>query len=236
MIRFRPLLWPTVIALPMLAVLIALGLWQLDRREWKLGLMAEIEERLAAPEAALADLPAGASVAYRRAAATGRFDHAKEVFWLAPGPGGEPGYHVITPLLREEGPALLVDRGFIPQALKDPSTRAPAQSPGEVTIRGILRESQAAGFATPQADWPKRLVYVRNVAEIARGLSVDPVLPYFLEADATPNPGGYPLGGQTKVVLRNPHLSYAVTWFGLAAALVMVYLLYHRSRGRLGEP
>jgi surfeit locus 1 family protein len=223
-------------ALPMLAVLIALGSWQLERRAWKLALIAEMQARLTAPEIALDALPDGPARDYRRVVVSGRFDHAKEVYWLTTGPEpeGEPGYHVITPLLREDGPAILIDRGFVPVALRDALNRPQGQAEGPVTIKGILRESQPAGLFTPPDDPGRRLIYARNIPRIAAEIGLAPVMPVFIEADAAANPGGYPLGGQTVLALRNEHLQYALTWFGLAAALVIVYLLYHRSRGRLG--
>jgi len=232
--RFRPLLWPTLMVLPMLAVLIGLGSWQLQRRDWKLQLIAEMQARLSAPEVALDALPSDAGE-YRRVTVSGDFDHAREVYWLTPGPdGGEPGFHVITPLLRAGKPAVLIDRGFVPVALKDPANRPQGQRTGPVTVHGILRQSQPPGAFTPKDEPAQRLVYTRDVARIAAELGLGPAEAVFIEADASPNPGGYPLGGQTVVTLRNEHLSYAITWFGLAGALMMVYLLYHRSRGRLG--
>ena len=232
--RFRPLLWPTLMVLPMLAVLIGLGTWQLQRLHWKLALVAGMQSRLAAPEVPFEALSPGTNE-YRRVTVTGRFDHTREVYWLTPGPeGGAPGFHVITPLLREGAPVLLIDRGFVPAGLKDPASRPQGQIDGSVTVHGILRESQKPGPFTPKDDPGRRLIYSRDVPVLAAELGLGATEPVFVEADARPNPGGYPQGGQTRVTLRNEHLSYAVTWFGLAAALVMVYLLYHRSRGRFG--
>jgi surfeit locus 1 family protein len=236
--RFRPLFWPTVMALPTLAVLIGLGTWQLERREWKLGLIAEMEVRLHEPPRPVMELAQmareGRSIAYRRAEAKGRFNGARELFWFTPGPEGEPGYHLIVPLRLEAGGVLLVDRGFIPAALKDPALRPQSRLQGPVRIDGIVRDSQKPGPFTP-ADAPaESLVFARDVPQMAGLLGLTDVLPFFVEADAALNPGGYPIGGQTQVTLRNEHLQYALTWFGLAAALVIVYLLYHRKNGRLG--
>jgi surfeit locus 1 family protein len=93
--------------------------------------------------------------------------------------------------------------------------------------------SQGPGIFTPAPDAKARLWFVKNVPEIAATLGVAVQAPIIIEADATPNPGGWPLGGQTVLDFPNNHLQYALTWFGLALALIGVYLLYHRSRGRL---
>jgi surfeit locus 1 family protein len=229
--RFRPLLWPTLIAIPAFCVLIVLGMWQMERREWKLGLIATMRERLAAPEVPAPTLERQtADFGYRPTWAEGRFDHTKTLYWITPGPHGEPAFHILTPLMRENGPPVIIDRGFVPTQLKDQVT----QPEGPQTVHGIARESQGAGAFTPADDPEHRLVFVRDVSHMAALMGLGPVAPFFIEAVRAPGPVVYPLGGQTQLQLRNEHLQYAITWFGLAGALLMVYLLYHRSRGRLG--
>jgi surfeit locus 1 family protein len=163
---------------------------------------------------------------------TGRFLHDKELYLFAQGPRGAFGVHVVTPLVQDNGEAVLVDRGFVPDALRDPRTRPAGQVAGEVSVTGVLRVSQQPGLFTPAPNTTTRLWFVKDVPTMAKaaGLALPPIV---IEADATPNPGGWPLGGQTRVDFPNDHLQYAMTWFGLALALVGVYLVYHRSRGRL---
>lgn len=234
--RFRPLLWPTLIAVPMFVVMIGLGAWQLQRLEWKLGLIAQMQERmtgplLSAPQLAAA-IKAGGSADYYRLVAQGQFLPGRQLFWFTAGLDGEPGYHVIAPLLLQEGQILLVDRGFIPLAAKD-APGAFALASGAAIIHGIARDSQHAGSFTPDDEPQKQLIFARNVAVMARELGVSNVVPFFVEADAKPDSSGYPKGGQTRVTLRNEHLQYALTWFGLAATLLAVYFIYHKSQGRL---
>lgn len=234
---FRPLFWPSLMCLLGLLVLLGLGVWQLERREWKLDLIATMDARLAAPPVTLETLEAEAlreDVAYRSVVAAGRFDHAREIYWFTTGPDGAPGYHVVTPLLRTGARAVLIDRGFVPEALRDPATRPAGQVEGLATVTGHARLSDRPGPFTPSPDRARGIWYVRDVEAMAAEIGVAPSLPFFIEADATPNPGGWPLGGQTAVRLRNDHLSYAITWFSLAAALVVIYLLYHRAQGRFG--
>ena len=99
---------------------------------------------------------------------------------------------------------------------------------------GVWRVPDAPGWFTPAPDRAHRIWYSRDVASIARADGVKPAAPALIEADATPNPGGWPKGGQTVVAFRNEHLQYAVTWFLMAAGLLVVYIAYHVSRGRLG--
>lgn len=138
------------------------------------------------------------------------------------------------PFVEDSGAVVLIDRGFVPDALRDPASREAGQPRGGVQVTGILRFSEEPGFFTPPPEAKSRLVFVKNVPAIASILHVRPQAPVLIEADASPNPGGFPLGGQTLVDFPNNHLAYAVTWFGLALALLAVYLLYHRRQGRLG--
>ena len=236
--RFRPLLWPTVFAVPVFAVLVALGVWQLERRAWKLDLIATMQTRLAAPEVPVAALEVeagkGRDVGYRPTVAEGAFDYAQTLFWVGPGPHGEPGYHVLTPLIPASGPPVIVDRGFVPVERKDEVSRPQ----GTVTVRGIARMSQPGGLFTPPAEAKEHLVFTRDVPRMAQLMALGAPAPFFIEARPGAGeptfPPVYPLAGQTQIQLRNEHLQYALTWFGLAATLLIVYLLYHRSRGRLG--
>jgi surfeit locus 1 family protein len=234
MIRFRPLLVPTLWLVPGLALLIGLGVWQLQRLGEKEALIASVQTGMAAPPVPLAEaLQRGAADAeWRHVRVTGRFLHDKELYLFAQGPRGAFGVHVVTPLVQDNGEAVLVDRGFVPDALRDPRTRPAGQVAGEVSVTGVLRVSQQPGLFTPAPNTTTRLWFVKDVPTMAKaaGLALPPIV---IEADATPNPGGWPLGGQTRVDFPNDHLQYAMTWFGLALALVGVYLVYHRSRGRL---
>ena len=234
MIRFRPLLVPTIWFLPGLALLLGLGIWQIERLHEKEALIASVQSGMKAPPVPLSQaLRAGAAHAqWHHVRVTGHFLHDKEIYLFAQGPGGAFGVQIVTPLVQDNGETVLVDRGFVPDALRNPDTRRAAQARGAVSLTGVLRLSQEPGFFTPKPDARTRLWFVKDVPGMAKaaGVSVKPIL---IEADATPNHGGWPLGGQTNVDFPNDHLQYAMTWFGLALALTGIYLLYHRSRGRL---
>ena len=115
-----------------------------------------------------------------------------------------------------------------------PLNSANVPSPWRKMFTGVWRTPGPPGTFTPAPDIAGRIWFSRDVPAIARADNVTPAAPVLLEADATPNPGGWPRGGQTVVTFRNEHLQYAITWFLMAAALVGVYLAFHVSRGRLG--
>lgn len=234
MIRFRPLLGATLWFVPGFFLLAGLGIWQIERLHEKEALIASVESGMRAAPVPLDDLlkEAGTNAEYHHVRVTGRFLHDKELYLFARGPQSAVGVDIITPLVQGNGQTVLVDRGFVPDALREPQTRQAAQITGEISLTGVFRASQRAGMFTPAPDRQKRLWFVKDVPGMAKalGLTAPPVM---VEADDTPNPGGWPLGGRTVVDFPNDHLQYAITWFGLALALLTVYLLYHRSRGRL---
>jgi surfeit locus 1 family protein len=232
-LRFRPYPGVTVAMLIAAAILIGLGVWQLQRLQWKLGLIAEVNGHMAAPPVSLDEMlqmnPDGAQ--YRRVALAGRFDNSKEAYVFTTGASGEPVYHVLTPFRTNDGRVLLVDRGYVPKDKRDTATRTPPE--GETHLVGVWRVPDAPGAFTPAPDAAHRVWYARDIRGIAAADHIHLAAPVVIEANAAPNPGGWPKGGQTVVSFRNEHLSYAVTWFGLAAGLIGVYLAYHMSKGRL---
>ena len=235
MIRFRPLPVLTLWFVPALAILVGLGAWQVQRLHWKQDLIARVEQRMAAPADALADaLSDGLAAAeWRHVHVQGRFLHGKEIFLFAPSRAGEPGYHVVTPLVLENENSVLIDRGFVPENLKNPAVRNEGQIAGDVTVSGVVRLSQPPGMFTPAPDRINRIWFARDIPSMAEAAGERLMAPVVVEAEAAPNPGGYPIGGQTRTDFRNEHLQYAITWFGLAFVLTVIYLLYHHRQGRL---
>ena len=194
-----------------------------------------MHRNLAAPPIALADaLKLGADAQYRRVAIDGTFANAKEAYVFATDGSGAPVYHVIVPLQVRDGRTLLVDRGIVPKDRLGPATRRPGQFDGIRHIVGVWRTPDPPGLFTPAPDRVHRIWYAHDLAGIAQADAIALAAPVVIEADAMPNPGGWPKGGQTRVTFRNEHLQYAITWFGLALVLLGVYLAYHRSKGRLG--
>jgi surfeit locus 1 family protein len=233
-ILFRPLPALTIVCTFLFAALIALGLWQLQRLHWKLGLIAELNRNLTASPVTLDQaLSFGAVPQYRRIRLQGRFDNSKEAYVFGTGILGAPVLHVIVPFQIDSGRFVLVDRGIVPRDMRDPATRTRGQIEGATTIVGVWREPDPPGTFTPKPDRANRIWFSRDVIGIAQADRITLVSPVIVEADATPNPGGWPKGGQTQVNFRNEHLQYAITWFLMATGLLGVYLAYHVSAGRL---
>lgn len=233
---FRPLPRLTAFCVPLLAALIALGVWQLERLHWKLGLIAEMNGHLHAAPISLDDilkLPQQ-DAQYRRVALYGHFENGRESYVFTATDNGLSAYHVVTPFVLDDGRVVFVDRGIVPPELRNPQTRAAGLLEGEQHVVGVWRTPDAPGVFTPAPDLKDRIWYSRNVAVMAKALGVKPTAPVLVEADAMPVPGGWPKGGQTVVSLPNDHLQYALTWFLLAAGLLVIYFAYHRAQGRLG--
>jgi surfeit locus 1 family protein len=208
-------------------VFAGLGLWQLERRSWKLDLIARVEARIHAPPVAAPGPAAWAGAAaeeYRRVALEGRYLDAPETLTLAVTERG-PGFWVLAPLRSDSGFTVLINRGFVPEGERAPALRR--KVPGEpARVVGLLRSSEPGGGFLRANDPAGGRWYSRDVAAIAAAQGLGAVAPYFVDADAETEPGPLPRGGMTRVVFRNAHLIYALTWFCLAlmsgwAALVL---------------
>ncbi len=239
----KGLAWFTLFTLAVVALLIGLGVWQLKRLAWKEGLIAEIEARAkGAPitlQEAIAVAREGRDPSYYRVHVKGSFDHAKERYLYALSNDGEPGWHVITPLNSVEGDLVLIDRGFVPDNLRDPSSRAAGQLEGDVDVTGLVRLPETPGPFTPDNEPDTNRWFWRDLSGMTYSMfptaTMDPA-PFFLEAEKSDVPGGWPEGGQTRLELPNNHLQYAITWFLLAGAVVVIYLVYVRGAYRRRLP
>ncbi|BFI96996.1 MAG: SURF1 family protein [Rhodanobacter sp.] len=198
---------------------VALGTWQVHRLAWKTALIAHTNERVHAPpvpapgRADWAGLTA-ANAAYRHVRLSGTWVAGRQIrVWTATAAGS--GYWILTPLRRDDGSIVLVNRGFAPDGWCDYQGDCPAAPPGKVTVTGLLRISEPSGlFARndPAADtW-----YTRDVPAIAKARGLTDVAPYFVDADAGVHPSAWPRGGMTVVHFPNHHLNYLITWYVLA--------------------
>ncbi|MGI9451170.1 MAG: SURF1 family protein [Geminicoccaceae bacterium] len=234
MTRFLPLGF-TVLGL---IILLGLGTWQLQRLAWKEDLIAQRQAGLAMPPA---DFPSDAvdweDFEFRIVKLSGSFRHDLEQLFGVETKSGVLGYRVLTPLIRSDGPAVLVDRGWVPADKADPAARTEGQPSGAVQVEGIARYrlNDRPGWFTPENDQASRHWYSYDLPAMENALGLD-LAPLVVEADATPNPGGLPVGGRTRVTLTNNHLQYAITWYGLAAALIGVYIVFRRHQAGARSP
>lgn len=206
-------------AMLMLAIVFtALGTWQVQRLLWKQALIERVEARMTAlpiPAAGPAAMVTADADEYRRVTATGVFRHDKETLVQAVTALGA-GFWVMTPLMQDDGTAVLINRGFVPIDRRDPASRSQGNGSGTVGVTGLLRITQPGGAFLRQNDPDQDRWYSRDVTAIAAAKGLATVAPYFIDADATPNPGGLPVGGLTVTRFPNSHLAYALTWCALA--------------------
>jgi surfeit locus 1 family protein len=200
----------------------ALGVWQVERRTWKLALIEAVDARVHAPPVSPPDPPRWRSVnaaddAYRHVTVHGRFLPGRDTLVQALTERG-PGFWLMSPFQTDRGFIVLVDRGFVPTGWRATTTHAGGPTHGgAVQVSGLLRLTEPGGSLL-QANQPRSgRWYSRDIDAIARTWKLAGVAPYFIDADGTPNPGGWPVGGLTVVSFPNNHLLYALTWFALAA-------------------
>jgi len=206
-----------------------LGVWQVERLQWKLALIRTVDARLAAQPVALPPREEWArldpkSLEYTRLWLSGRFDHPRTTRVDALTDLG-PGWWVLTPLQTSNG-VVLVNRGFVPK-----SAVRQTDPQGAVTVVGLLRASEPGGRFLRANQPEANVFYSRDVAAIARARGLTNVAPFFVDAVAGPA-NAWPRGGLTVIRFRNSHLIYALTWFGLAGLSIFGLVLIWRRPAR----
>ncbi|XP_037653323.1 surfeit locus protein 1 isoform X2 [Choloepus didactylus] len=206
-----------------------LGTWQVQRRKWKLRLIAELESRVMAEPIPLpADSAELKDLEYRPVKVRGHFDHSKELYMMprtmvdpAREAGqisslAESGAYVVTPFhCSDLGVTILVNRGFVPKKKVNPDTRKKGQIEEEVDLVGMVRLTETRKPFVPENNPERNHWHYRDLEAMARVTGADPI---FLDADFRSTVPGGPVGGQTRVTLRNEHTQYIITWYGLCAA------------------
>ena len=222
-------------------MLAGLGTWQLQRLDWKTDLIAERQARSQGPAIALPRvIEDPAALEYTLVEVTGTFLHDKEMHLGARTRRGNVGFDVVTPMRLDDGRDLLVDRGWVPLEKRGPANRPQGQIEGSVTLQGLVRTGGWKGYDfvrpenTPEEDF---YFWLDLPVMAARAGLENPVTEVYLAAGPEPNPGGFPIGGQTRIEIPNDHLQYAITWYALALALAVIYFLFHYRRwDEAGEP
>ena len=251
----RGLLVPGVVTLFALGALLLLGAWQWDRMVWKAGLLSELEKAQTAAPIVLKPVPSGsvaagdlAGLRFRRVEVVGTFEHDREMHVWSP--GAQPAWSVVTPLRlkRQEGAGdgaeashILVIRGVVADVHKTPASREAGQIRGEVRITGRVRLDQPNTWAN-DPDIKKNQWFTRDLSTMSAHLAAMPgnrsiaVAPFFLEAESQMGGVNAPKPNLKALKLSNRHLEYALTWWGLAATLLVVFLIFAwgRYQGRRG--
>jgi surfeit locus 1 family protein len=239
--RGRRLLWPGIMTAAGVVILATLGWWQVQRLHWKTANLNRIAAAITAPPMNFRDWQVRQTASdpddtarfrpgeFEHVTVTGRFEHGGETYVFA-ARNGAAGYLVFTPLVMENcGPArepcsVLINRGFVPERLREPQARGQGQASGAVTVTGLTRWPETPHWFTPAPDPSNRVWYSTAFVDNA-----------YIEADAAPNPGGWPRGRDPRelyAAIPNNHAQYAFTWFSLAAVLLGVYAVYARGQLR----
>ena len=222
--------------------LAGLGTWQMKRLAWKEGLIERVQKNLTEPPLPLSQietmLTKNEDIEYRPVWVTGRVNHGLERHYFATFKG-QPGYFVYTPLTRPSGQVIFVNRGFVPLTKKATTDRVAGQVAGEIRISGLARSAplQKPNRFVPDNDFEKNVYHWKSLSQMterAYGKDSPSIAQLFVDADSTPNPGKLPRGGVTRITFPNSHLQYALTWFGLAGALLIVggYFLSGRLKSQ----
>ncbi|KAK5081870.1 surf-like protein [Exophiala xenobiotica] len=220
----------TVLALIPITAFV-LGSWQVQRLDWKTKLIAKFEDRLVRPPLPLPpriDPSVIDEFDYRRIRATGRYRHDREMLVGPRMHDGKDGYFVITPLEREGGSTILVNRGWVSKDQRFQQDRDPTSLPRhEITVSGLLREPWKKNMFTPNNAPEQGKFYFPDVAQMASHSGSEPI---WIEETMTPSllesyrreEKGIPIGRAPEVNLRNNHVQYIVTWYSLSAATALM--------------
>ena len=232
---FRPLLWPTLISVPALLVLISLGSWQVQRLAEKTDIIADFSARTSATPQDLPDANLDlAELDFQRISTSGVFRHDREVFLTGRTYEGNAGFHVITPFEAQDGKMILVNRGWVSEAYREPETRQFSMTSGITELNAIIRRPQRKGYFVPENEPDNGFWFTLKPDEIAAFLQADDMITsYYVDAIREGEVITLPIAAEIKINIPNAHLNYALTWYGLALSLIGVYAAYHISNGRL---
>lgn len=225
---WRRLIVPGLLTIVGLAILISLGVWQLQRKVWKEDLIATLEAQIKAPPDALpppSDWPAlnRDSSEFRRVRLRAEAIADVKPAYLYTGASAlrtdvkQAGYFVFVPVKLPDGKTVVVNQGYVPAERRT----APVAAAGELI--GYLRWPEKPGWFVGEMDSKGDIWFVRDPTAMAKERGWGPVAPFYIDQEAPVPPDGFPRPGPLTVRLKNDHLGYAITWFGLAASLVAVF-------------
>jgi cytochrome oxidase assembly protein ShyY1 len=233
-----------VFTLVMVAIFIALGLWQLQRRGEKHALIAALTERLAAVPVPLAPASAwtGLNAAhdeFRRVTFSATYAKLPDAMVYSAGSAvredaATPGTWAFLPARLASGETIVIDAGFVENTMQDRSVEDRAVGKlvtGQpVALTGYLRFPEHAGLLTPAPSRDKRLWFTRDHLDMAKTLGWGEVAPFYIDLETPVPQNGIPKPGPLQVRLRDEHLQYAITWFTLAFAVAIAFAVWWRKR------
>ncbi|MDG1858151.1 MAG: SURF1 family protein [Emcibacteraceae bacterium] len=217
--------------LPIFISCILLGNWQVERLDWKLDLIEKISQRATSEPV---ELPQGMAnqdkLEYLHVSVIGMFDNAAEVTMYSVGPNGEPGYDLYTPIKLIDGRSIIVNRGWVPEKLKDQTDRPTSLSSGDVVVVGLLRKPWEKLWYGPENEPDNNMWFYGDVVGMASNMGLNAYFPMYLYADKIDSDNRFPVAGRTEFNIVNNHFDYVLTWYGLAIVLLGIYLIAHINK------
>jgi len=234
MMTFRPFFWPTFFTIPAIILLISLGSWQLSRLAEKTELIAQFEQRSNAAAIGINQVTEpDEAFEFQRIGVTGTYLHQSEIYLTGRTYEGNAGFHVVTPFSTSYG-VILINRGWVSEAYREPSTRPFSLTEGEIYVEGILRLPGRKGYFVPENEPEAGFWFTLKPTEIAQFLKQEDMIKnYYIDVIRTGEIITLPIAAEVNIDVPNSHFNYALTWFGLALALIGVYLAFHHQNGRL---
>jgi len=222
MVFRKPQLVPIVFIVIAFSTLAGLGVWQVQRLQWKNGMIANVETAQTLP--ALGNLPQNLDgLDYRNVMLTGTFMHDKAMHMVGRPEGMAPGFYLVTPFkLDDDGRVILVNRGYAP---KDRESKPE----GVVSVSGIIRPAREKRPFSPANHAEKNVWFYEDMDAMSKAAGVT-LTPVVVEAVGKPEKDVYPMPSDGKISLRNDHLNYAITWFLLAAISLIMFAAYHYEK------
>jgi cytochrome oxidase assembly protein ShyY1 len=233
-----------IFTLLMVALFAGLGVWQLQRRVEKHALIAALDERLAAepvplpPPSQWAHL-APAADEFRRVRFDATYLRAPDAMVYSTGSAvrddiSGPGTWAFVPARQPGGETVVVNTGFVPNTMQERSVEDRAVAPLLIghpePLTGYLRFPEKPGWLTPAENRTSRLWFVRDHIAMSHALGWGEVAPFYIDLETPVPPSGVPKPGPLSVHLKDDHMQYAITWFALAIAVVISFIVWARGR------
>lgn len=225
-----------LVALLGIVLLCGLGVWQLERRIWKLDLIERVEQRISASAISAPGPDVWSAIsnedAYRRVRVSGHFLQNHDTLVKAVTERGG-GFWVMSPFLTDDGFTVLINRGFVPEGTAEDSWRETSNAEAGTALTGLMRMSEPKGGFLRRNDPSSNRWFSRDIGAIATAESLGIVAPYFIDADANTKSQRPPIGGLTIIRFANNHLVYAITWFALALMLAAASIYVGRNEWQI---
>jgi len=230
-----------VFVLVAVVIFVGLGTWQLQRKAWKEALIESLEQRLSAPAVDLPPRKRWATLdpaddEFRRVKFSADLLSGAEALVYTSGSAlrsdvSGVGYWVLAPARLSAGGVVVVNRGFVPQQWQDSAPRGAGSTPANAELVGVMRWPESRGVFSPKDDPGHNLWFVRDPVAIAAAKGWGDVAPFYIELESPQPASGLPRAGRLGANLRNEHLQYAITWYGLALVVVTMFAFWVSGRG-----